>query len=168
MFEKFFPKKYYKSIYSISLKNLHKNNIKGIIFDIDNTLAPFDVKYPDENIKQFFKLLERENFKISLVSNNKGNRVDLFNSNLNLPAVSKAGKPRLKGLIKAMKLMGTDIKSTAFVGDQIFTDVWAGNRMGIYTLLIKPICERDEWTVKLKRGLEKHILKIYFRKRGIK
>jgi predicted HAD superfamily phosphohydrolase YqeG len=34
--------------------------------------------------------------------------------------------------------------------------------------LVKPISERDEWTVKLKRGLERKVLKIYFKKEGIK
>ena len=168
MLKRFFPQSYYKSVYSISIKQLHERNIKGIIFDIDNTLAPYDIKYPDEKVKGFFSMLEKEGFKISLVSNNKGNRVEVFNSELNLPAVSRAGKPRLKGLIKAMKLMGTETATTAFVGDQVFTDVWAGNRMGVYTILVKPISERDEWTVKLKRGLEKQVLKVYFKKAGIK
>lgn len=164
MLEQFFPNIYYNSIYDISIKDLQDKNIKGIIFDIDNTLAPFDIKYPDKNIKDFFGELKSKGFQISLVSNNKGDRVKIFNSKLNLPAVSKAGKPRLRGLKRAMYLMSTNITTTAFVGDQVFTDVWAGNRMGLYTILVKPICERDEWTVKLKRGLEKCVLKIYFRR----
>lgn len=168
MLECFFPKKYYKSIYDISITDLHKKNIKGIIFDIDNTLAPYDIKYPDTKTKEFLKKLKAEGFKISLVSNNKGDRVQIFNSKLKLPAVSKAGKPRLRGLIKAMNLMETDIKATAFVGDQAFTDMWAGNRMGVYTILVNPISNRDEWTVRLKRGLEKQVLKIYFRRENIK
>ena len=167
--EKFFPKLYYNSVYEIDFESLKRKNIKGIIFDIDNTLAPFDIKYPDEKVKNFLKKLMEDGFKVSLVSNNKGNRVQIFNEELKLPAVSKAGKPRLGGLIKAMNLMGTDIETTAFVGDQIYTDVWAGNRMGVHSILVKPICERDEWTVRLKRGLEKPILKIYFKKvkRGV-
>ncbi len=164
LLEKFFPKAYYTSVYEIDFEKLKKMNIKGIIFDIDNTLAPFDIKYPDEATKNFLQRLLLEGFKVSLVSNNKGNRVQIFNEELKLPAVSKAGKPKLGGLIKAMNLMETDIETTAFVGDQIYTDVWAGNRMGVYSILVKPICERDEWTVKLKRGLEKPVLKIYFKK----
>ncbi len=163
MLECFFPKKYYNSIYDIPFKDLHKKNIKGIIFDIDNTLAPFDIKYPDEKTQQFFKALKKEGFKSSLVSNNKESRVKAFNSKLHLPYVARAGKPRLKGIKKAMALMKTDIHSTAFVGDQAFTDIWAGNRAGMYTILVKPVCQRDEWTVRLKRGLEKQVLKIYFR-----
>lgn len=165
MLECFFPKKYYNSVYDISLKELHSKNIKGIIFDIDNTLAPFDIKYPDKKTQLFFKTLKQEGFKLSLVSNNKETRVKLFNTKLKVPCVAKAGKPRLRGIKKAMHLMKTDITSTAFVGDQAFTDMWAGNRIGMYTILIKPICERDEWTVKLKRILEKQVLKIYFRRK---
>ena len=164
LLEKLFPKVYCNSIYDIDFEKLKKMNIKGIIFDIDNTLAPFDIKYPDDKTKNFLIKLTNEGFKVSLVSNNKGNRVQIFNEELKLPAVSKAGKPRLGGLMKAMELMQTKVATTAFVGDQIFTDVWAGNRMGVHTILVKPICERDEWTVRLKRGFEKKVLKIYLKK----
>lgn len=167
MLEWVFPKKYYKSIYDISLDELRNKNIRGIIFDIDNTLEPYFVKYPTKETINFLNNLKKEKFKVSLVSNNKGERVKIFNSKLDFPAVSRAAKPSLRGLKKAMKLMNTNIRTTAFVGDQLFTDMLAGNRMGIYTILVNPISTKDEWTVKLKRGIEKKVLEVYFKRENI-
>jgi predicted HAD superfamily phosphohydrolase YqeG len=39
----------------------------------------------------------------------------------------------------------------AIVGDRVFTDVLAGNRLGLYTVLVKPVnprgepCPHDHW-----------------------
>ena len=39
----------------------------------------------------------------------------------------------------------------AIVGDRVFTDVLAGNRLGLYTVLVKPVnpngepCRHDHW-----------------------
>ncbi|MBZ4668522.1 MAG: YqeG family IIIA-type phosphatase, partial [Defluviitaleaceae bacterium] len=54
---------------------------------------------------------------------------------------------------------------TALIGDQIFTDVWGGNKAGIKTILVVPVSERDEWVTKIKRGLERIVIKIYERQR---
>ena len=37
-----YPKEYMKNVTEISLEFLKKNNIKGLILDIDNTLINFD------------------------------------------------------------------------------------------------------------------------------
>ena len=47
------------------------------------------------------------------------------------------------------------------IGDQVFTDVWAGNRMGMVSILVSPISEKDEWITKIKRGAEKIVLRRY-------
>ena len=163
MLKRFFPQVYVDSIYDIAYEELLKQNIKGLIFDIDNTLAPFDVPTPDDRLIKFIQDLQQKGFKICLLSNNKQHRVDTFNS-LKLPAVAKAGKPKLTGVKTALSMLGTDSNNTVIIGDQVFTDVWCGNRMHMYTILVKPIAIRDEFTVKLKRGLEKIVIKIYMAK----
>ena len=59
-------------------------------------------------------------------------------------------------------------KEAALIGDQIFTDVLCGNRAGVVSILTAPICDRDQFVTKIKRGIEKQVLKIYFKKVGIK
>lgn len=165
MLKRFYPAILLDSIYSIdyaALKNDFK--IKGLIFDIDNTIAPYDISEPDEQIINFFLKLSEVGFKVCLLSNNNEKRVVLFNKKLNLHAVHRAAKPRLSGINKALALLGTGVSETALIGDQVFTDIWCGNRKGLYTILVKPISIRDEFTVRLKRGFEKIIINSYVRR----
>ncbi len=163
---RFYPKYYVESIYKIDYKELKNNGKIGLIFDLDNTLAPFDIVEPTKEIIDFLAKLQKDGFKVCLVSNNKGDRVEIFNRTLNLIAVSKAGKPKTKGIKSGLQQLGVTKNQAVMIGDQMFTDVWVGNRMDITTILVKPIANRDEFTVKLKRGIEKKVFEAY--KRSIK
>ena len=62
-----------------------------------------------------------------------------------------------------MELMGTDVKRTVFVGDQLFTDVYGAKRAGIHSILVKPIHPKEEIQIVLKRVLEAVVLYFYHR-----
>ncbi len=167
MLEIFFPDIYVKSIYEMPLDKLKNKGIKALFFDIDNTIVPFDVSEPDEKVINFFKKLKEMNFKVCLVSNNNKHRVNMFNKKLNILAISRAGKPGIKKLLEAMRKLGENKESSAFIGDQAFTDMYCGNRAGMLTILTKPVCNRDQLVTKVKRGLERLVLNVYFKKYGI-
>lgn len=161
MLKRFFPNEYVDCINDIDFKKLKRKKINGLIFDIDNTLVPHDIAEPPHNILNLFKTLKEMDFKVCLLSNNNVKRVTIFNKDLNLHSIPRAKKPLKSGITKAMALLGTTNTSTAIIGDQIFTDVWGGNRKGIYTILVKPLETRDEFTVHLKRGIERKVIDIY-------
>ena len=60
-----------------------------------------------------------------------------------------------------MEIMGTDERSTVFVGDQLFTDVWGANRAGIPSILVDPIHPKEEIQIVLKRYMERIVLHFY-------
>ncbi len=163
MLKRFFPHEYVNNVYEIDYEKLKNKGITGLIFDLDNTLAPFDIEKPTKEILDFINKLIADGFKVCLVSNNKGKRVEIFNSDMKLPFVSKAGKPKKKGILNGISQLNLELNEVVMIGDQMFTDIWVGNRLGIYTILVKPICERDEFTVKLKRGTEKIVFKQYMK-----
>ena len=99
--------------------------------------------------------------KTCLLSNNREPRVKSFADQVKSPYIYKGGKPGAKGYKKAMGIMGTDIKTTLFVGDQFFTDILGANRLGIQTVLVKPINPKEEIQIVLKRYLEKPVLYCY-------
>ncbi|ABR48635.1 HAD superfamily (subfamily IIIA) phosphatase, TIGR01668 [Alkaliphilus metalliredigens QYMF] len=154
------PDLYAESILEIDLNKLKERNIKGLIIDIDNTLVAWDIKYASERTKEWLMNLEKEGFKVCLVSNNTEDRVVTFNEHLKLPAIHRATKPRRGAFRKAMQMMGTDIQNTAIIGDQIFTDVLGGNRMGIATVLVVPIESKEFWWTTCVRKVERHVLRI--------
>lgn len=164
MLRRFFPDAYMASSYAVPFEKLYAEGLRGVIFDIDNTLVPHGAP-ADERAKKLFQRLERIGFSCCLLSNNKEQRVKMFNEEIGAYYIFNAHKPAVKNYEKAMRLMGTDRNTTLFVGDQLFTDVWGAKRAGIRNILVKPIHPKEEIQIVLKRYLEKVVLYFYKRDR---
>lgn len=164
MFKKFYPKEYLDSSYVIDYEKLYKDGVRGLIYDIDNTLVEHG-KPATERAVELFERLRSIGFDTCLISNNKEPRVKPFADAVGSKYVYDAHKPSRKNYIKAMELMGTDTGNTYFIGDQIFTDVYGANRAGIPSILVKPIHPKEEIQIVLKRKLEKIVLFCYKRRK---
>lgn len=164
MLERFYPDIYIDNIFLLPLDEFRKRGIKAIVFDIDNTIAPFDIPEADEEIISLFKFLEGQGFRLCLLSNNNKKRVEKFNEKLKAMAVYRAGKPGVKKLENAMFDMGVTKKQTALVGDQVFTDIYCAYKAGVTAVLTKPMCNRDQFVTKVKRGIEEKVIKAYLRR----
>ena len=160
MFECFFPDAYMDSTYVIDFEKLYKEGIRGVIFDIDNTLVPHGAP-ADERAIQLFARLRSIGLDYCLISNNQLPRVKPFADAVQAKFVEDAHKPSRKNYLKAMKLMHVDLDSCIFVGDQIFTDVYGAKRCGMRTILVKPLHPKEEIQIVLKRYLEKTVLYFY-------
>ena len=160
MFECFFPDAYMDSTYVIDFEKLYKEGIRGVIFDIDNTLVPHGAP-ADERAIRLFARLRSIGLDYCLISNNQLPRVKLFADAVQAKFVEDAHKPSRKNYLKAMKLMHVDLDSCIFVGDQIFTDVYGAKRCGMRTILVKPLHPKEEIQIVLKRYLEKIVLYFY-------
>lgn len=164
MFKKLYPTKYLDSSYSIDYEQLYRSGIRGLIYDIDNTLVEHGMPATERAIK-LFEQLRNIGFDTCLISNNKEPRVKPFADAVGSKYVYDAHKPSRKNYIRAMELMGTDTGNTYFIGDQIFTDVYGANRAGIPSILVKPIHPKEEIQIVLKRKLEKIVLFCYKRRK---
>ena len=142
MFNRFYPDEDVASAYDIPYDALYKKGIRGVIFDVDNTLVPHDAP-ADERAKNLVAAFAEA----------------VGGSNY----IYKGGKPGVKNYKKAMELMGTSLNSTIFVGDQLFTDVYGAKRTGIRSFLVKPINPKEEIQIVLKRYPEALILFFYRR-----
>ena len=167
MFELFFPDEFYSSAYVIDFLQYYKDGYRGIIFDIDNTLVPHGAP-ADERSIALFKHLKEIGFEALLLSNNKEERVAMFNEQIGVHMIWKANKPFPEKYREAMKKMKTDEKSTLFVVDQLFTDVWGAKNAGIRSILVQPMNPREEIQIVLKRKLEAVVLHFYLKKHSIK
>lgn len=163
MFERFYPDVYLDSAYDIDYESLYEQGYRGIIFDIDNTLVPHGAP-ADERSIALFERLRQIGYESMLLSNNKEPRVKSFHDKVGSRYIYKANKPFPENYQKAMEQMKTTPKTTFFVGDQLFTDVWGAKRAGIKTYLTKPIHPKEEIQIVLKRVLEKVVLFFYQRK----
>ncbi len=169
VFERFFMLKYFTPDFmfekysDVTVDFLKSIGVSALIIDIDNTLVPYEQPIPDERIFVWFASLAEAGIKATLISNNNESRVKIFNENLKLTAFSNACKPKRKFLIQAMNIMKSTKENTAVLGDQLFTDCFAGKRLHLYTIIIPPIKDKPTLLFKIKRSLEKPIIKKFKR-----
>ena len=160
MLERLFPDEYLESVDDIDFEMYHKQGIRGIISDIDNTLVPHGAP-ADKRAVELFARLKKIGFRCCLISNNQEPRVKMFNEKIQVDYIYNAHKPSTKNYRRAMEIMGTKEESTVFIGDQLFTDVWGAKRAGIPNILVKPIHPKEEIQIVIKRRLEAIVLHFY-------
>ncbi len=158
-----YPDAYLKNIKEITLDFLNRNNIKGLILDIDNTLIDYDKNLLD-GTEKWCNNLKQNGIKLMILSNtNKVKKVEKVAKILDLEYIYFAQKPNKKGFLKAQKLLGLEPNKIATVGDQVLTDVWGGNKVGMFTILTKPIDKRDILITRIKRPFENLVIKAYLK-----
>lgn len=156
-----YPKLYLNSVKEISLELLNQYNLKGLILDVDNTLITYNKNMP-EGIQEWINQLKQNNISLCIVSNsNNKEKVEKVAEKLDIPYIYFAKKPFKSGFIKAKKILNLNVEQIGVVGDQILTDVIGANRMGMFSILVKPIEEKDIWITRIKRPLENKIIKNY-------
>lgn len=161
MFKKFYPDYKYASIKEIEPDFFKNHGIQFAILDIDNTLVSYTSPLADDNAKAFLKRLSEKGIKYAFVSNNHKERVESFAREFDAFFVNDSGKPFLFGIKKAMRHLGAKKENTILIGDQVFTDVYAGKRAGLLTVMVDPIEAKETPFFGLKRSLEKIVLKDY-------
>lgn len=125
----FYPDIYLNNVKDITIELLRKNNIKGLLLDVDNTLIDFDLKILD-GASKWCNDLRKNDIRLLILSNtNKIEKVKKVAKELNLSYINFAKKPFKGGFKKAMNLLELDAENIATVGDQIMTDVlrWKQN-----------------------------------------
>ncbi len=157
--DRFLPDMYLCDIYELDISGIKSRGIEAVIFDIDNTLVTYDDAVAPERTIKFFERLREAGLKTYIVSNNNEKRVKKFSESLGVPYYAAALKPFKKYLKKACRDMSAAPNRTLLVGDQLFTDIYGGRRMGMPTLLVKPVSQKDAGLVGIKRKFEKMVLK---------
>ncbi|MEM1167917.1 MAG: YqeG family HAD IIIA-type phosphatase, partial [Cyanobacteria bacterium P01_H01_bin.35] len=127
------------SILSLTLEIIKKNQIQGLVLDVDETI----VSIRDSDTSPELSLWVEEIKTVAslwLVSNNISQyRIGRIADSLSIPYIAGAGKPSRRKLKKAVDAMNLPVEKVAMVGDRLFTDVLAGNRLGMFTILVEPI-----------------------------
>ncbi|MCL2499006.1 MAG: YqeG family HAD IIIA-type phosphatase [Defluviitaleaceae bacterium] len=157
------PDYYFDSVLDIPYETLWKQKIRGLIYDLDNTLAHFDKPQTPAKITAMLRRLQKMGFRICLLTNNTRTRLKQFD-HLGLDGIANAIKPFTHGVRAAMEKMGTQPAHTVIIGDQLFSDVWAGKNAKIMTVLVKPLTEKDFFIVRLKRVIERWYLRRVLKK----
>ncbi|MCL2084526.1 MAG: YqeG family HAD IIIA-type phosphatase [Oscillospiraceae bacterium] len=141
------------SVCGITPEWAESRGLRGLILDLDNTLAFYLAPVAPPDIEAWIADMAASGVKLAVCSNSREKRVSLFCDRLGLTYVHTARKPKKDGLLKAAELMGLEPGETAMVGDQLFTDVLAGRRAGMTTVLVDPL--KNNIVFRLRRRCER-------------
>jgi HAD superfamily phosphatase (TIGR01668 family) len=147
------------SIYSIDLEQLWNQGIRGVLCDLDNTLIEWDNNRPSPEMLQWMRLVKERGFQVCLLSNNSAQRVQEIAQYADVPFFAPARKPLLRVFQQALSSMELRPEQTAMVGDQMFTDVLGGNRLGMYTIWVHPLSSKEFFGTRFTRIIENAILR---------
>lgn len=156
----FIPDHYRKSIFEIDYDSLRKNGTELLLFDLDNTIIPYDESEPNANIVALFEKIKQMGFSIVVISNNHEPRVKHFSDLVNCPYVHHARKPFSNGFRRALRRANvTKPQTVCVIGDQLMTDCWGAKRLGYQVVLVDALKrDTEKWFTRFNRRIEKAIL----------
>ena len=161
-----YPTYTYDRVEDIPYSLIKENNIDLLIFDMDNTLIDHKYFYT-KTLKKWVKEMKQNGVKLYILTNSPFAKVvQKTAKDLGMKYLYNANKPFLRGFIKIQEETKIEKEHIMMIGDQLFTDIWGGNRFGIKTILVKPIKKQETLISKVKRPFERIILKHYKKKKG--
>jgi hypothetical protein len=123
--------------------------VKLLLCDLDYTLAPRSVSAPDGALRAWLDRCREAGVTVAILSNNRSpRRVEAFCGALGIWYVGHAGKPSVKGFLRAMDqaawlnaLAGRELYTgkNVMLGDKLLTDVLGARRSGVKALMVEPL-----------------------------
>lgn len=162
--EAYFPDRYINRITDIDSEFFKEEDIKGVIIDIDNTVIDVKKNLIDGLI-EWNKELKDNEIEVVILSNTVDRpKVAKIANLLNIEYFIFGRKPNIGGFLKAKKHLGLPVENIAVIGDQIFTDVLGANRMGMLSILVNPLQEKNDYfLMRWRRPIEEAVLAKYLK-----
>ncbi len=152
------------SIAQLTPGRLHAWGLEALMLDLDNTLVAWGESTPPPVVHDWLAELRRSRIAACVVSNSYSARTRAISTSLGLPAAQGRSKPSSRKLRDALRILGSPPERTAMVGDQLFTDVLAGNRLGVPTILTAPLAPNEPFRVWMMRGIERRVFAVLARR----
>ncbi len=149
----------FDSFKDITPEVLSEYKIKGILIDLDDTLVTHNYPTPTDDVVEWLGTMKKEGIPVCIISNNQKKRMMSFIENLDVGYFYNAFKPSVHVIDYAIAVMNIKREDAVLIGDQLFTDIKAANKAGIKSFLVKPVGTKTTLFVKLKRIIERKILK---------
>ncbi|MGQ5709629.1 YqeG family HAD IIIA-type phosphatase [Lactobacillus sp. PSON] len=153
----FRPKYTIDSIYHLKIDELQKLGIKAVFSDLDNTLLAWNKFETAEEMNKLNQRLAKANIKLVVISNNNAERVGKVLNPYGIAFVAKSRKPLPFAINKEREKLNLKKNQIMMVGDQLITDIQAGNLAGVESVLVQPLVETDKWNTRINRFFEKII-----------
>ena len=147
-----------RAITDVDVDELAASGVRCVLFDRDNTVVPRDTGVAPADVMDWICRVREAGIALCMVSNNfHSQQVEASAAELGCAVVHHAMKPVPFAVRRALALVGVDASEAVLIGDQVFTDVMAGNLAGVRTILVEPQSTSDLWYTHIFRVFERAI-----------
>lgn len=146
----------------VNLYVLRHVGIKLILLDADNTLTKWNSPDVSDEVASWVQTAKQMGFGLAVVSNNRAQRLQALSTALEINCMPSMKKPLPFGIRGVAKMVGVKPNQCAMIGDQLLTDILAGNLAGMHTVLLDPIDLSAEFKgTRINRKIEKVVKKLW-------
>lgn len=153
------PDLWLESVCQLTADRLSRLGLSGVLLDVDNTVKDHGASSLIPSAERCIRSWLDAGIGVCLLSNGRSQRIGRLARQLGVCFVAKAFKPSPLGCLRAAAQLRLNARSLAVVGDQVFADIVAGRLAGMYTVLVTPTSRNEPWFTRLKRPLERKILR---------
>ncbi len=147
-----------RAITDVDVDELAASGVRCVLFDRDNTVVPRDTGVAPADVMDWICRVREAGIALCMVSNNfHSQQVEASAAELGCAVVHHAMKPAPFAVLRALAIVGVDASEAVLIGDQVFTDVMAGNLAGVRTILVEPQSTSDLWYTHIFRVFERAI-----------
>lgn len=147
-----------RAITDVDVDELAASGVRCVLFDRDNTVVPRDTGVAPADVMDWICRVREAGIALCMVSNNfHSQQVEASAAELGCAVVHHAMKPAPFAVRRALALVGVEASEAVLIGDQVFTDVMAGNLAGVRTILVEPQSTSDLWYTHIFRVFERAI-----------
>lgn len=147
-----------RAITDVNVEELVSLGVRCVLFDRDNTVVPRDTGVAPAEVMEWISCVRAAGIALCMVSNNfHTQQVEASAVELGCDVVHHAMKPAPFAVRRALSLVGVEAREAVLIGDQVFTDVMAGNLAGVRTILVEPQSTSDLWYTHVFRVFERAI-----------
>lgn len=153
------PRRRLSNLSDLTVDWIREQGCNAVVLDADYTLCAYGSPHPDPGVREWLEVLKTSGIPVAIASNNTKRRLMPLAETLHIPYVSGSMKPFSRGLKKACQILGYAPSEVLMVGDQLFTDVLGGNRLGMVTVLLDPVIGEDNPIARLRYRIEQIVLR---------
>jgi hypothetical protein len=149
------PDFYFRRVLHITPAWLREQGIAGLILDIDNTITRWEQPVVPDAELAWLAAIQAAGIRCRLLSNGLPRKKAAVVRQTGIAHVSGVFvKPLRRAFRQGLADLEVPAGQAMMIGDSVFTDVVAANRLGIWTCLVDPLSPVDFLGSKLYRLLE--------------
>ncbi len=149
------PNMIVSSLEEIAILPLIQKGYTSLLLDLDDTVVPHHTNQVSLQKIQWLEQAKSFGLHTWALSNNSSQyRVSKICTQLGIQGLYFAMKPLPFSAKELLQDHHIDPKNCLVIGDKLFTDIFLGNWLGAFTILVEPLTKKVSLATTLRRNIE--------------